>query len=179
MKYIMNIFHQLTIGISVFIFIAVFTYCAVIFYRSKSTLFPPDMAPCPDNWKMNMDGTCKIPAPGKNANLGYLEQTGRKLYVYSNLSGDPKYSYLASYYDTNTEKKVAGKPNPRLPLGYYTSDIPYGYDIQHPEKGSIDFTDMGWASYGDPYCAIKKWAKTQNIQWDGLASYNNHCVGDT
>ena len=43
------------------------------------------------------------------------------------------------------------------------------------ESGSIDFTDSGWATYGDPYCTIKKWAKTQNIQWDGMASYDNGC----
>jgi hypothetical protein len=165
----------MTITISVLVFVGLFTYSAVTFYKGKKTLFPPDMAPCPDNWKMNPDGTCKIPTPHKNANLGYLAQTGVPIFEYTNLKNEKKYTFLASYYDVITDKIYAGKTNPKLPLGYYTTDIPYGYDIDHPEEGSIDFTDKGWAYYGDPYCAIKQWAKTQNIQWDGLLAYNNGC----
>jgi hypothetical protein len=171
----MKLFQLFTFIIATVVFIGLFIYCAVTFYSGKQTLFPPDMAPCPDNWKMNSDGTCKIPSPGMNTNLGYLAQTGRPIYVYNNIKTGPKYSYLASYYDIATDNTYQGQHNPKLPLGYYTQDIPNGYDVKNPQKGSIDFTDQGWASYGDPYCAIKSWAKTQNIQWDGMLSYNNSC----
>ena len=171
----MKNFQLFTIVIAVLVFIGLFIYCAIGFYTGKQTIFPPDMAPCPDNWKMNPDGTCKIPAPGMNSNLGYLAQTGRPIYVYNNLEGGPKYMYLEMYFDTATDTAYQGIRNTKLPLGYYTKDIPNGYDVENPQKGSIDFTDSGWATYGDPYCAIKAWAKTQNIQWDGMASYNNNC----
>ena len=171
----MKVFQFFTILISTVIFIGLFIYCAVTYYSGKSTLFPPDMAPCPDNWKLNPNGTCKIPAPNLNANLGYLAQRGRPIYVYNNIKHVSKYSYLPTYYDPSTDTTYNGQKDPTLPLGYYSEDIPYGYDITNPQAGSIDFTDMGWSSYGDPYCAIKKWAKTQNIQWDGMASYNNPC----
>lgn len=171
----MESFHIITILIAFLVFLGLFIYSAIIFYSGKSKLFPPDMAPCPDGWKLNSDGTCKIPAPGPTANLGNLANTGNQIYVYDNTKGKSKYSFLPKYYDIVTDETYNGRIDPRLPLGYYKTDIPHGYDIENPELGSVDFADPGWASYGDPYCAMKKWAKTQNIQWDGLLSYNNSC----
>lgn len=171
----MNVFHLFTLSISILVFIGLFTYSAMTFYSGKNTLFPPDMAPCPDGWKYQSDGTCKIPAPGKNSNLGYLEETGVPIYVYQNISDEPNYSYLSTYYDPTNYMTYKGQKNVHLPLGYFSGDIPYGYDTNHPEKGTINFSDPGWSSYGDPYCAIRNWAKTQNIQWDGMISYNNGC----
>ena len=175
MKYIMELFHILTIIIATIVFVGLFTYSAIVYYSGRKHLFPPDMAPCPDGWDLNRDGTCQIPAPGQNANLGYLAQTGKQIYTYNNIKNRPNFSYLPSYFDTESYDTKSGQPNPKLPLGYYTKDIPFGYDIENPQKGSINFTDPGWATYGDPYCEIKRWAQTQNIQWDGMASYNNHC----
>jgi len=175
MKYIMELFHILTIIIALLVFIGLFIYSAVIYYSGRKHLFPPDMAPCPDNWEMNRDGTCKIPAPGLNSNLGYLENTGKPIYIYNNIKDRSNFSYLSDYYDTVEYEVETGKIDAKLPMGYYTTDIPFGYDIENPQKGSINFNDPGWSTYGDPYCEIKKWAKTQNIQWDGMASYNNHC----
>ena len=172
----MNIFYFLTFFISILIFLGLFAYSAYIFYSGKQTLFPPDMAPCPDNWSMNADGTCQIPIPSSHANLGYLAKTGRPIYMYDNITDNPNYSYLPSYYDTATYTTYTGKLVPNVPLGYYTTDIPAGYDIENPQNGNIDFTDPGWSAYGDPYCAIKQWAQTQNIQWDGMLSYNNGCL---
>lgn len=169
----MKLFHIFTLIISITVFLGLFVFSAVMFYTSKSKLFPPDMAPCPDNWKMNADGRCKIPAPGPKSNLGYLSKVGRPIYVYSNIDDQPHYSYLPTYYDLDEHDIIKGKIDPKLPLGYYTTDIPHGYDIETPQDGSVDFTDAGWAMSGDPYCSIKKWAQTQNIQWDGILSYNN------
>jgi len=171
----MNKFNLFTLIISSTIFIVLFTYSAVIFYTSKKDLFPPDMAPCPDNWRINPNGTCKIPPPNKNANLGYLAEIGVPIYMYKNIGKTPKYSYLDNYYDPIVNKNYDGKIDPKISLGYYTKDIPYGYNTETPEIGEIDFTHSGWASYGDPYCAIKKWSKIQNIQWDGMSSYDNGC----
>jgi hypothetical protein len=50
------------------------------------------------------------------------------------------------------------------------NSIPYGYSIRNP--GAIDFRDKGWASYGDPYCAIQAWTKQNGIAWDGMLAYN-------
>ena len=175
-KYIkMNSFHIITILIASLVFLGLFIYSAIIFYSGKSRLFPPDMTPCPDGWKLNPDGTCQIPAPGPTANLGNLANTGRKIYIYDNIQGKSNYSYLPKYYDIATDETYIGRIDPRLPLGYYNTDIPNGYDIENPHLGKVNFADFGWSSYGDPYCAIKKWTKSQNIQWDGLSSYNNSC----
>ena len=171
----MDIFHIFTILIAILVFLGLFIYSAVIFYTGKNRLFPPDMAPCPDGWKLNPDGTCKIPVPGPKSNLGNLANTGHKIYIYDNIHDITNYSYLPKYYDIISDTTYNGRVDPTLPLGYYTTDIPYGYDNENPQLGSVDFAHPGWASYGDPYCEMKKWAKTQNIQWDGLASYNNSC----
>lgn len=171
----MEIFHLFTISIATLVFIGLFIYSAVVFYSGKRKLFPPDMAPCPDGWELNEDGTCKIPTPGPKSNLGNLANTGHPIYVYDNIKNQANYSYLPTYYDIDAGRTYTGRIRPDLPLGYYTKDIPFGYDNDNPELGSVNFADPGWASYGDPYCAMKKWAKTQNIQWDGLLSYNNSC----
>jgi hypothetical protein len=175
MKYIMETFQLFTILIASMVFIGLFIYSAVIFYSGKNKIFPPDMAPCPDGWKLNKDGTCKIPTPGPTANLGNLENTGHQIFIYDNIKDQANYSYLPTYYDIITDETYKGRIDPNLPLGYYTKDIPAGYDVENPQLGVVNFADPGWASYGDPYCAMKKWAKTQNIQWDGILSYNNFC----
>ena len=167
----MTLFHILTMIISVSVFIGLFIYTYVTF-NNKDKSFPSDITDCPDYWKVNADGTCQIPRPGE-VNLGNLDSRGKQIYTYKGVEkGSKKYSYLPSYFDAIYPKLETGKIEPRLPLGYYQSDIPYGYDSDHPEMGKIDFNSDGWASFGDPYCEIKKWASIQNVQWDGIASYN-------
>jgi len=40
-------------------------------------------------------------------------------------------------------------------------------------KDAIDFNDEEWAKKGvSNTCALKKWANTYNIQWDGITNYN-------
>ena len=40
-------------------------------------------------------------------------------------------------------------------------------------KDAIDFNDEEWAKTGvSNTCALKKWANTYNIQWDGITNYN-------
>lgn len=171
----MNKFYLFTFIISSLVFFGLFIYSAIIFYTNRKKFFPPDIASCPDYWKVNADGTCQIPPPGKYANLGHLAETGIPIYVYKNIGDTPRYSYISSYYDPITNTTYDGEIDPKIPLGYYSKDIPYGYSIETPEKGTIDFTDSGWSRLGDPYCSVKKWAKVQNIQWDGISTYNNGC----
>ena len=65
----------------------------------------------------------------------------------------------------------SGKPSEAKVFRYdIQNDIPYGYSIRHP--GAIDFRDRGWASHGDPYCAIQSWTKQNGIAWDGMLAYN-------
>ena len=183
MKYIMQLFHILTFIISISVFIGLFIYVLVDFYTKKDS-FPPDITDCPDYWKVNADGTCKIPIPGE-LNLGNLDAVknssgvivssskGRQIYLYKSFKDESvTYSYLPSYYDPITPQLFFGKPATNLPLGYYNADIPYGYDSDMPQKGVVDFNDGGWASFGDPYCEIKKWSSMHNIQWDGIANYS-------
>lgn len=166
----MRLFHILTFIISISIFIGLFIYTFIEFNK-KNMLYPPDMANCPDYWKVNPTGSCQIPKKGE-LNLGNLESKGRQIYTYENIMNIPNYSYLPSYYDSTNDEVYYGNIESNLPLGYYNSDIPYGYDDSKPQSGYVDFEDSGWASYGDPYCEIKKWAKINNIQWDGMANYN-------
>jgi len=104
--------------------------------------------------------------------IGNLKNKGHTIYTYANIDGIPNYSLLAQYYDPNDNQLYDGIEDPKLGLGYYNADIPYGYDEDNPQINEIDFTDKGWASYGDPYCEIKRWANINNIQWDGLLNYN-------
>jgi len=169
--YKMKLFHILTIIISISVFIGLFIYTLVTFY-SKDLSFPHDITDCPDYWKVNKDGTCQIPKPDE-MNLGNLATKGRQIYTYVSFKdGSKTYSFLPSYYDPISSELLFGKKATNLPLGYYKMDIPYGYDSEIPESGVINFNDKGWASFGDPYCELKKWASQHDIQWDGIANYN-------
>lgn len=164
----MDLFHILVIIISITVFIGLFLFTAYTFYQNKNTIYPPDMTSCPDFWKVRSDGTCQIPRRGEQ-NLGHLLNKGRVMYEY-NFGTRPQYSSLQKFFNSDSEK-FTGSAKKEL-IGYYKTDIPYGYDHDNPKNDSINFNDPEWASSGDPYCAIKKWANVNNIQWDGMASYN-------
>lgn len=204
----MDLFHILTIIISLVVFLGLFIYTCVIYYSGTPTIFPKDMTACPDFWTVNPDGTCQIPLPADGAsslNIGKLtdsqhtqypvytykqqdtiDPSGIKLDILSNVSN---ISFLSSYNDPGnflqrtqygTNFPISIIRGPSLQSGTSSTEqvyrydvsnnIPYGYSVQNP--GAIDFKDKGWASYGDPYCAIQSWAKQNDIAWDGMLAYN-------
>lgn len=167
----MQFFHKLVISISILVFLGLLLYSGYVFYSNKSTLYPPDIPTCPDYWTVTQDGKCVIPKP-HDINLGNLKNKGHPIYIYKNIENIPQYSLLETYYDPNSNDLYEGELAEKLGPGYYNADIPYGYDENNPQISQIDFTDKGWASYGDPYCEIKKWANINNIQWDGMSNYN-------
>jgi len=101
-------------------------------------------------------------------------------------------SYLSSYDDPGTSYSLNNTGKGNMPESYIRegglqksndtpvktqvyrydikNNIPYGYSIREPD--AIDFNDSGWASYGDPYCAIQSWVKQNGIAWDGMLAYN-------
>jgi hypothetical protein len=119
------------------------------------------------------------------------DPSGKKLDTLLDVSN---ISYLSAYDDPGTEYKITKvknkivtnmpksiirdyslqTPNPNTNTKVYRYDvkntIPYGYSIRNP--GNIDFNHPGWASYGDPYCAIQAWTKENGIAWDGMLAYN-------
>jgi hypothetical protein len=175
----MDAFHILTIIISIVVFLGLFIYTFVIYTSNKDHVYPPDMASCPDFWEVNPDGSCKIPTDG--VNTGNLKGVKTTLYTYGNINDMPNLSYLGSYDDTGSlppttaiPTRASSKINPtsnNQVTRYSVADIPYGYDPYNPTV--VNFSDMGWSSYGDRYCAIKRWANINGVNWDGLVSYNN------
>ena len=118
--------------------------------------------------------------------VNYYDVSGFQLDTVLDISN---ISYLAEYDDPGTVYQSTPKGT-NMPQGYIrynslqagrssentvyrydvSNNIPYGYSIRNP--GAIDFHDKGWASYGDPYCAIQKWTKQNEIAWDGILTYN-------
>ena len=135
-----------------------------------NTMYPPVSTDCPDYWTVNADGTCNIPTNGKN--LGTLN--GQEIYKYT-LGGKERYSYLSEYdpgSSTGTIKGTLYTNEQNKVLGYYKSEIPSGYNESTPQMNWVDFNDPGWSVNGTSECAISKWAKINNIAWDGLTNYN-------
>lgn len=172
----MKLFHVLTIFVSVTVFLGLFIYIAVIFYK-KEKVYPSDMTDCPDYWKIDSSGKCVIPKKNE-LNLGNLKDKGMPIYSYKHYANSQTlqemkkdYSYLPSYYNYIHPRTMYGKLETDMPLGYYQMDIPYGYDSDNPQNAVIDFNDSGWSSFGNPYCEMQKWASQHNIQWDGISSY--------
>jgi hypothetical protein len=110
------------------------------------------------------------------------DKTGKKLDILLDISN---ISYFSEYDDPGTVFKSTPsgtnmpvskirdgsvKPGRPYATNVYRYKIPYGYNIRNPD--TVDFRDKGWASYGDPYCAIKQWSKENESAWDGISSYN-------
>jgi hypothetical protein len=118
--------------------------------------------------------------------VNYYDVSGARLDTLLDISN---ISFLAAYDDPGSvyqstpngtnmpESRIrngslqTGKPSENTVYRYdIKNSIPYGYSIRNP--GAIDFRDKGWASYGDPYCAIQAWTKQNGIAWDGMLAYN-------
>ena len=164
----MTIFHILTLVIAILIFSILFIYTAVQMSKQK-TLYAPIIPNCPDLWTLDSSGNCNIPQDS-SSNIGTL--TSKPLYYYDNGNSDftkstmtHGYSFLPqinvndiSYNGTLQDKN-----------GYFSYDIPYGFDQANPTK--INFNDPGWGSQGDPNCAMQLWSKQHGITWDGINAY--------
>jgi hypothetical protein len=116
----------------------------------------------PDGKGKSLDITLDV------SNISYLKEyndPGTKVYTRRN----GKYN-IPRRYRRDPGTKSGGPPKKVVYRYDISNNIPYGYSIRDP--GSIDFRDKGWATYGDPYCAIKSWTKENNIVWDGMLAYN-------
>lgn len=163
----MNSFQFKVIGTA--LLVAMITYIVMIANTDKTaSTHPPIATDCPDYWRVKAPGVCYIPEKG-GRNLGNL--VGHDVYKYANGSGEPKYTMLSQYYSTTNEKTYTGTlhtVNGKPVQGYFTSDIPSGYDTQSPQKNWIDFNDAGWSQNGGAMCEHRRWARIHNIAWDGL-----------
>ena len=78
--------------------------------------------------------------------------------------------------DKNTEKVLCKIPGETDINSGVSQDVYKVRTITHglnAGMNAIDFNDEGWAKTGvSNTCALKKWANTYNIQWDGITNYN-------
>jgi hypothetical protein len=115
-------------------------------YQNAGQAFPPAAQPCPDGWKVGIDGSCgqKI---GSNTSLN----TGR-LYAVTGTDLNTNSPYSNSYVYPTTYVDTTRTLN----------DL----DI------SINFTrrDATWTT-----CQQKTWANRYGIEWDGVSNYNGSC----
>ena len=168
----MDIFHILTLTIAIIIFSILFIYTAVQMSKQK-TLYAPIISNCPDLWVPDSSGNCIIPQDSKS-NIGTL--TSKPLYLYNgkeNENNDFTSSSMTYGYSFLPQIHLNGityKGTDINQNGYFSYDIPYGFDQAYPTK--INFNDPMWGSKGDPNCAIKLWAAQNNITWDGISNYS-------
>lgn len=164
----MTIFHILTLSIAILIFSILLIYTGVEMSKQKS-IYPPIIPNCPDLWTLDNSGNCIIPQDPKS-NIGTL--TSKPLYLYNNSNANFTSSTMTYGYsflpqlkvgDNTYSGNITGK-------GYFSNDIPYGFDPANPTK--INFNDPKWGSQGDPNCAMQLWAKQNGITWDGINAYS-------
>ena len=174
----MNLFHILTIIISIVVFLGLFIYTMVIYYNDIPTIFPKDMTSCPDFWTVNPNGTCQIPTPGPKdepaVNVGLLTRSQKEKHVIynyeqKNVADDsgtyidlsltvPNKSYLPSYNDPGNilQKTPTGmnfSPNNVRNPGkktYSTSGSEvYRYDIHNYIPAGYSISDPGNIDFND------------------------------
>lgn len=186
----MRSFHKIVIGIAVLV--AIIIYIVMISdYSVRDKTHPPVLTDCPDGWKAKDYGVCYLPNPtvskitdetdptkqtlkidNATNNLGNL--VGHPIYKYS-VGEKMEYSMIEKYYSLPEFRNVDGITftSPSNPVvGYYTNDIPAGYNEKAPQNNWIDFNDNGWARNGTRMCEIGRWARMHNIMWDGVSNAN-------
>jgi len=164
----MTIFHILTLVIAILIFSILLIYTGVQMSKQK-TLYAPIIPNCPDLWSLDESGNCIIPQDPKS-NIGTL--TNKPLYLYDKSDANFTKSTMTYGYSFLPQINVDGKlyTGSQKGTGYFSNDIPYGFDPANPTK--INFNDPGWGSQGDPNCAMQIWAKQNGITWDGINAYS-------
>jgi hypothetical protein len=150
----MELFYIITMGIAIVLLILILTYFGLNLSKNTAAVFPPTKNYCPDNWTTSTDGNlCAIPS---------ITPAGDTL--------DGK--ALPNYY--NTGLLISG--NATTAYSYNTTTvlntkITPGYDS---EKKAIDFNHAGWGTLlqgQSTICALKNWANTNGIMWDGVSNY--------
>lgn len=162
----MDTFYIVIVVISSIVLFCVGILMYFQFSYEDKVIFPYVETDCPDNWKIHPDGSCIIPPPGRNT--GTMQ--GKPIYMY-NIGNKLEYTMLESIYNMTIQSEMKGELYPDV-LGYYSVDIPHGYDTDNPQINRVDFTDLGWDNYGSSLCEKRKWARIKNIAWDGVTNYN-------
>jgi hypothetical protein len=162
----MDEYRKIVVGIAVFIFILtmiVFWFLSPV----KSKIFPPVISDCPTGWPLTQDGSCNIPTDGMN--IGNLKGKGVPIYKKINSDGTVTYST-----DKNNGGVIFTDQYGKPVLAYTEKEFPAGYDVNNPQYNVVNFTDIGWSSFGSTLCANREWAIQNNIVWEGVSNFN-HC----
>jgi hypothetical protein len=153
----MELFYMITAGIAIVLLILILTYFGLTMVKNEAAVFPPSKNYCPDGWGLGTGADasfCAIP------NLSSVS---------GNLVGNsvPLNYNVGSLYNIDaTTNKITG----------YNSDVlttkkTPGYDST---QQAINFNDAGWGSLlqgQSSICALKNWANTNGIMWDGVSNY--------
>ena len=183
-----------------------FTLSYLFIYSGHQTnhLNPPHMSSCPDFWNLQSDGTCQIPG-STGQNMGDIKQINVNVftrvsdptsYVDSDSSlpslGDlsvkghkngttfsPVNVFAPGTSINNIDMNDISNASIIVKNTYLSKDFPFGFDLinaSNSNKYNVDFTDMGWSTYGSGgssrVCALKTWANQHGIIWDGVTNYN-------
>ena len=150
----MELFYIITMGIAIVLLILILTYFGLNLSKNTASVFPPTKNYCPDNWTTGTDGNlCAIPS-------------------LTTATGTLKGNALPSHY--NTGLLITGSAT--TDYAYNTTDVlntkkTPGYDS---DNKAIDFNDAGWGTQlqgKSSICALKNWANTNGIMWDGVSNY--------
>jgi hypothetical protein len=120
--------------------------------------------------------------------LAILVLTGFAIMLNSKKDDDSEYpssySTCPDYWDVSlnavgTKCVMSGSINNGNNVDWQVQAKTPGYSFvkyQNNDKPHVDFKDDGWDSKYDGIkgrCALKKWANTYGIVWDGVTNYNS------
>jgi len=151
----MELFYIITMGIAIVLLILILTYFGLNLSKNTAAVFPPTKNYCPDNWTTSNNGNlCAIPS--------ITPATG-------SINGKA----LPGHY--NTGLLITG--NATTTYAYngnvLTGSVTPGF-VTNINGNSINFNDAGWGTQlqgQSSICALKNWANTNGIMWDGVSNY--------
>ena len=146
----MEMFYKLVVMVATILFILILAYMGIMLADKNISGgnmidFPPARNSCPDNWVAKI----KITDSGEeNVYCEIPHNTMKNVGVLMNQSIDQ-----------------VDLTNAMATIGYNESIF--------SKRAVIDFNHNSWATLGTtPQCAKRTWAKSNDIQWDGITNYS-------
>ena len=157
----MELFYMITAGIAIVLLILILTYFGLTMVKNEASVFPPSKNYCPDGWGLGTGGDasfCAIPDLNSDPSHPGSSLVGQSVPL--------NYNVGSLYSIDATTSKITGYNGNVLT----TKNTP-GYDST---QQAINFNDAGWGSLlqgQSSICALKNWANTNGIMWDGVSNY--------
>jgi hypothetical protein len=145
----MELFYLIVAGVAIFVLVIILASMGLMLqYQDNQIVYPPTARTCPDYWSMDLSGNCVFPSD-TSVNVGNLDSSHAGIHP----SG------------LTTNSPITSSPLLYAPFAKSTTTI------TGKTSWAFDPNNTAWGT--NSVCLKRQWAKTNNIEWDGISNYNS------